>query len=150
MINYNARLQQKYMVAVLPCRGLGSWRTGIYHQRRRDSSITNCLRRTRNMFSGCYLSRRMIRPIDTPTEETSTGNFPQRRNTRTYPANALIFAATSFRDSRSYSKRAVNLVLFPAFSDLLCQTDKPHGAQRGLPAALPLRVKSSLHSALDR
>ena len=102
------------------------------------------------MLSGCYLHKRTIRPIDTLIEETPTGHFPQQKNSGTYPAKALIFTATSVRDSRSYGKRVVNLVLFPAFSDLVRQTEKPHDAQRGLPAALPLRVKSSLHSGVDR
>ena len=136
------------MVAVLPWVGrLTNWQL---HHRQGDGSITDCLRRTRNMLSGCYLHKRTIRHIDTPIEETSAGHFPQQTNSCTYPAKALIFAATSFRDSRSYGKRVVNLVLFPAFSDLLRKTETPHGARRGLPAALPLRVKSSLHSVVDR
>ena len=66
----------EYMVAVLPCVGkLTNWKL---HHRRGDGSITDCLRRTRNMLSGCYLHKGTIRHIDTPIEETATGHFPQQ------------------------------------------------------------------------
>ena len=78
------------------CRGLGRRRTGNYHQRRGEGSITNCLRRTRNMLSGCYLHKRTIKPIDTPIEETSTRQFHQRAKRWYLPGKCAHFCGNFF------------------------------------------------------